>query len=193
MALDENKINEEDLLARARRGDRAAFGVLVTEYQDRVYALAYRTLGDPHSAEDAAQDAFIRAWRALPRFKGKSKFSSWLYRITVNVTLSELRRRGKPVDSLSDEELQCLPSTGSSAARFESSVEEEDLITRLLRDLPPVYRTIVVLFYQQGLDIREIAQITDRPVGTVKAYLHRARNLMRSAAERLMKTSGKRK
>jgi RNA polymerase sigma factor (sigma-70 family) len=78
-----------------------------------------------------------------------------------------------------------------SSGNFEAVVEKKDLITQLLKDLHPVYRTIVVLFYQQGLDIREIAEITERPIGTIKAYLHRARAQMRATALELSKTSRK--
>lgn len=189
MALDDDHIiSEEDLLRRAKQGDQKAFGELVRTYQDQVYNLACRTLGDADRAQDAAQEAFIRAWQALPKFEGRSKFSSWLYRITVNVSLSELRRTGKPVEPYPSEILDLLSGGTPFSGNFDTVIEERDFIARLIADLAPLYRTIVVLFYQYDLDIREIASVTERPVGTIKAYLHRARAQMRLKAVDLLKT-----
>jgi RNA polymerase sigma-70 factor (ECF subfamily) len=181
----ESKINsDEDLIGQAKRGDSHAYGRLVERYQDQVYTLACRTLGDPNRALDAAQDAFVRAWRALSGFQGNSKFSSWLYRITLNCCYSELRRRGIPADSMPSADMDEIRSSTDSSS-FDRALEKQDLIERLLQGLPPLYRSIVVLHYLQGLDLNEIAHITGRPVGTIKAYLFRAREKLRDQADRL--------
>jgi len=177
---------ESELVRRAKKGDRNAFSKLVELYQDRVYTLAWKTTGDQEIAQDVAQDSFVRAWRALPGFKGKSKFSSWLYRITYNTSLSELRRLGKPVDAYSGDELEALPNHNFRSVSFESDLEKRDLAERLIDSLPPMYKTIVVLFYMHDLSCEEISEVSGHPVGTVKAYLHRARNHLRKIADELL-------
>ncbi|MBU0519719.1 sigma-70 family RNA polymerase sigma factor [bacterium] len=181
----ENKL-EYDLVRRAKKGDRSAFSKLVELYQDRVYSLAWKTIGDREIAQDVAQDSFVRAWRALPGFKGESKFSSWLYRITYNTSLSELRRLGKPVDQYSGDELEALPNLVMHTVSIESNLEKNDLVERLIDALPPNYRSIVSLFYLHELSCQEISDVSGHPVGTVKAYLHRARNHLRKSAAELL-------
>jgi len=177
---------DEDLVSAAQRGDRQAFGQLVERYQDQVYDLSCRTLGDPTRAQDVAQEAFIRAWRAISSFKGQSKFSSWLYRIAVNCSFSELRRRAIPADVSSELDLERSDFPSLASQSFVNELEKQDLVEKLLRSLAPVYRSIVVLHYLHGLSCEEISGITERPVGTVKAYLHRARARLRSSAEDLL-------
>lgn len=180
--------SEKKLIRRAKRGDRAAFGYLVERYQDQVYTLACRTLGDSDRAEDVAQEAFIRAWRAISGFKEKAKFSSWLYRITLNSCFSELRRKGKPVDRFPQGELEALKQFADTRQNVETTIEKRDMVARLIRELPPIYRSIVVLYYLQDFSCREIASLLERPEGTVKAYLHRARAQLRTRAEQLLQT-----
>ncbi len=179
---------EDTLIQRAKEGDRDAFGELVQIYQDQVYNLACRTMGDPDRAKDTAQEAFIRAWRAISRFKGQSKFSSWLYRITVNACLSELRQKSKPVDQYEQIELDKVKPAGIKSENIETTLEKRDLVEKLIKELPPAYRSIVVLFYIQDLDCKEISAVLGHPVGTIKAYLHRAREQMRRNADMYLKT-----
>ncbi len=174
---------EEKLIRLAKEGDQEAFGQLVDQYQDQVYTLACRTLGDPVRAKDVAQEAFIRAWRGIPRFKEESKFSSWLYRITVNACLSEHRKSNKPVSTFEQSELEMVKPSSLQGRHFESEFEDTDLIERLIACLEPTYRSIVTLFYVQDLSCNEISEILGHPVGTVKAYLHRARAQMKKHAE----------
>jgi RNA polymerase sigma-70 factor (ECF subfamily) len=185
MAPEANIIPDEELVFQARQGNTPAFSQLVERYQDAIYTLVSRTLSDPVRAQDVAQEAFIRAWRALPGFQGQSKFSSWLYRIALNCCYSELRRRGVSAETLEPEQWDGLKDT---AGDFDVDVERRDLVERLLLRLPPMYRYIVTLHYLQGLDCQEISRITERPVGTIKAYLHRARSELRKGAEQLLKT-----
>jgi RNA polymerase sigma-70 factor (ECF subfamily) len=188
MTSEVQPVSEEKLIESAKGGDKEAFGLLVEKYQDMVFTLASRTLGNEFTAEDVAQDAFVRAWQALPAFKSKAKFSSWLYRITLNVCFTELRKRQKPVDVIPDDELDLLSFTGEKTQNFESLIDRQDLVDRLIDDLPPIFRSIVVLHYLENLDCKEISSVLGRPVGTVKAYLHRARAKLRSSAKQLLKT-----
>ena len=182
---------EEELVTKSQRGDVNAFGELVKLYQNQVYTLAIKTLGTTERADDVSQETFIRAWRAIKKFEGKSKFSSWLYRITVNCCISELRRNQKPIDRYEEEKLESLRIPNSSADNFEKTVEQQDLIERLLKQLPPLYRSVVTLHYLQGQSINEISEITGRPGGTIKAYLHRARAHLRIHAQQLLQTKNK--
>jgi len=188
MAFSDDNAPEEELIRRAKQGDQRAFGQLVERYQDQVYTLACRTLGQKDRAEDVAQEAFIRSWRAISGFRGQSKFSSWLYRITLNSCFSELRRQRRSSENITEEELEFLKIPNPTNSNFVSNLEKHDLVEKLLKRLPPVYRSIVILHYLQGLDCQEISQVTDRPVGTVKAYLHRARAHLRDSAVQLLKT-----
>ncbi|MCX6640664.1 MAG: sigma-70 family RNA polymerase sigma factor [bacterium] len=188
MAVQSDTLAELDLIHRAKKGDHAAFGMLVERYKDQVYNLVTRTLGNQYQADDVAQEAFIRAWKALSHFEERSKFSSWLYRIAINCAFTELRRSGKPVDQLPPEEMEIVKLPGSGALSAEAAFEKRDLVEKLIKRLSPIYRSIVVLFYLQDMDCQEIAAVLNRPVGTVKAYLHRARTEMRSSAEYLLKT-----
>jgi len=176
-----------ELVHAAKQGDRQAYGQLVARYQDQIYDLACRTLNDSVRAQDAAQDAFIRAWRALPSFKGESKFSSWLYRIVLNCCYTELRRKGIAIEPAATEpEVEFDYDLGRTEL-FDKKIDQADLVDRLLKKLTPIYRSIVVLHYMHGLSCEEISSVVNHPVGTIKAYLHRARARMRAEAEVLLK------
>jgi len=179
---------EADLIALAKQGDQAAFGLLVNRYQDQVYNLVCRTVGDVHHAQDVAQEAFIRAWRALPQFEERSKFSSWLYRISINCSFTELRRLKRPLDQIPTEEFDSPKFLDPLESSQEAEFEKRDLVERLMKGLSPIYRSIVVLFYLQEMDCQEIATVLNKPVGTVKAYLHRARAELKLSTEKLLRT-----
>lgn len=167
---------ELDLITRAKEGDRAAFGALVRDHQDEVYTLARRLVGDPHLASDVAQEAFIRAWRAIPSFRGEAKFSTWLYRITVNTSWTHKRRaslhRTAPM-----EEHTYLPAPIDSR-HPEVAGEILELRGRLrvaLDRLPDAQREVVVLKDVYGWSHAEIADSLDITVTAAKVRLHRAR------------------
>jgi RNA polymerase sigma-70 factor (ECF subfamily) len=181
---------DEELVNAAKRGDRQAFSQLVERYEDRIYDLACRTLGDASRAQDVAQEAFIRAWRALGNFKGASKFSSWLYRITLNCSYSELRRRQVRLEPALSENSSDIYAASLQSEVFDRRIEAADLVERLLGALAPIQRSIVVLHYLHGLNCEEISVIINHPVGTIKAYLHRARTKMKYEAENVLKISG---
>jgi RNA polymerase sigma-70 factor (ECF subfamily) len=173
--------NERDWIARARAGDTEAFRKLVERHGDRAYGLAFRMLGDTAEAEEAAQDAFVRAWRALPQFRGESTFSTWLHRIVVRraldrqAVLKTRRARESPMDET---------VAGELAAPAGNTGPEGDLgrrLDRLLATLSDVQRAVVMLYYYEDRSVDEVCRATGLPEGTVKTHLHRARGLLRAA------------
>ncbi|MBM3330409.1 sigma-70 family RNA polymerase sigma factor [candidate division WOR-3 bacterium] len=167
--------SEDVLVSRSARGDEQAFGVLVERYKGMLYSMSRRLMKDPGRAEDAAQESFIKAWAALPGFKGESKFSSWLYRICYNTCISELRKR-KPEVEL--DEATGVPVEGPAQdflnRNIQATIQEE--VSRL----PDDYRAAVTLYHFSGLSYEEIAKLTHKPMGTVKAHIHRARAVLRT-------------
>lgn len=166
---------------RARAGDTRAFGELYAEHGGRVYALCLRLLADPDAAEEATQDAFVRAWQRLGSFEGRSAFSTWLHRLTVNVVLDRRRReKTRPLDRRIADGDEAVERTGGRPATPETGIDLE----RAIAALPPGARTAFVLHDVEGYRHREIAEMTNTAEGTWKAQLHRARRLLR---ERLRK------
>lgn len=175
----------EALVARARSGDLTAFNTLVLRFQDGVYGLTLRMLGDPAAADDATQDAFIRAWQRLETFRGGS-FRAWLFTIAANRARDELRRRSRrPTRSLDEsrddpDHADIDPVDGGPSAH--EVLEQGELRRALeaaLRTLPDDWREVVILADVQGLDYVEVAAVTGVPVGTVKSRLSRARGRLR--------------
>jgi RNA polymerase sigma-70 factor, ECF subfamily len=176
-----------DLVARAQHGDRVALGELIHETQGRVYNLAYRMLGNPQEAEDLTQEIFVRMWRALPHFRGDSKFTTWLHTIATNACLNRKRslRRQLETELDAQDALETLPSQDHGPVQ---GVLEEDERTRLwemVERLPEKYRLVLALFYQQQLSYQEIAQVLTLPLGTVKAHLNRARSALGASLEKV--------
>jgi RNA polymerase sigma-70 factor (ECF subfamily) len=156
------------LVERAQRGDRRAFEQLVERHQHRLLTLAARALGSADEAADAVQEAFIRAWLGLPRFRGGSLFSTWLYRIGLNAAHDQrLKRRTEPLDERpepADPQDSFLASELSSALQAALNELEED------------YRIAVVLYDVLGCSYTEIAELTDAAEGTVKSRIFRGRS-----------------
>jgi RNA polymerase sigma-70 factor (ECF subfamily) len=179
--------DEQSLIAAAQRGNMDAFNELVLSYQDQVYNLAYRIMGDPASASDAAQEAFISAYQHIDGFRGEypSSFKSWLMRIVSNACFDELRRlKRRPTTSIEDFELdeEANPALVSEAGSPEEHAEREEMarvIQTGIQTLPADQRVTLVLSDVQGFSYQEIAEITDVPLGTVKSRLARARGKLR--------------
>ena len=175
---------EERLIAQAKRGDTQAFDELVLLYQGMVYNLAYRILGDVDAASDAAQDAFLSAYRAIGRFRGGS-FKGWLLRIVTNACYDQLRRKKRQPTS----SLEALYLEGNSVAQRRDEGEKPEeyalhqelgrVIQQGIVTLPPEQRTTLVLSDLQGLSYQEIAEATGTNMGTVKSRLSRARASLR--------------
>jgi RNA polymerase sigma-70 factor (ECF subfamily) len=169
----------KDLLTRARQGDRAAFSDLVRLHQDEVYTLALRLVADRDLAADISQEAFVRAWRALPKFRGEAKFSTWMHRITVNVAWTQRRKqRRHRTDPIDESFIEPVAETISPERAAESAA-----IRGRLRDalaaLPKPTRTVVVLKDVYGWTHGEIAGHLDISVTAAKVRLHRGRKQLR--------------
>jgi RNA polymerase sigma-70 factor (ECF subfamily) len=176
--------DESALIADARKGKVDAFNELVLAYQHQVYNLAYRIMGDPASAADATQDAFISAYQSLSRFRGGS-FKSYLLRIVTNRCYDELRRRKRrPATSFEDVEIDedanpMLVNGGENPEEYAERQEMADVIQAGIETLPPDQRVTLVLSDVQGMSYQEIAEVTEVALGTVKSRLARARSKLR--------------
>ena len=161
---------DDRILRKAQRGDARAFGQLVEPEQHRLYTLAVRELGSEADAEDAVQEALIRAWRALPRFRGQSSFSTWLYRICLNAIHDQRARRARGGAVALDETWE----PADPRDRVAESELSHDLQQALLA-MDETYRTAVVLYDVLGRSYTEIAEVLDVPEGTVKSRIFRGR------------------
>jgi len=178
-------LSDDELVARSIAGDDEAYRILVERYSDFVYTIALRVVRSEEEAEDVAQEAFVRAHRALPRFRGDSKFSSWLYRIAVNRALTHLkRRRSRPstVEMSSSPGVEAEIAARRSGGSPADEVLKDEFRTRVraaVAKLPPRYRAAVTLFYLEERSYKEVAEALGVPMGTLKTHLHRARAILR--------------
>ena len=165
------------LLRRARDGDTAAFGELVERHQSRIYAVCLRILADPEEARDAAQDAFITAFRKLAQFRGDAAFTTWLHRIAVNACYDELRRakRRPMLHTVSTTDDDRAPEPGPPSADHADEIAGTLDVTRALAAIPDDFRIALVLADVEDLPYDEIARVLEVPVGTVKSRVHRGR------------------
>lgn len=171
---------ERTWIARAQRGDQAAFGQLVQVYERPVYNLAYRMLGDPTEAEDAAQETFVRAYRALSTYEPERKFVNWLLSIASHYCIDRLRQKGRSVPISLDGPLpdEWLASDMGSPEQQVSAKEEREQVHQILEMLPPAYRAAVILRYWHDMSYQEIATVMSTSESAIKSRLHRARLLM---------------
>jgi RNA polymerase sigma-70 factor (ECF subfamily) len=182
-------MDESYLIRQAQDGDVSAYNTLVLHYQDRVYNVAYRIMGEPAAADDATQEAFISAYKALKRFRGGS-FKSWLMRIATNACYDELRRRKRRPQSSLDQIVETHESSpllankeGPSPEDLQQQSELMDAIQRCLDAVPDEQRTVAVLRDVEGYDYREIADIMSISLGTVKSRISRARIKLRDCLQ----------
>ena len=175
---------EAYLIQRAQKGDQDAFATLVNEHQRYVYNLALRVLRDENEALDLTQETFVRAWTALPNFRGQSQFRTWLYRIATNLCYNRLPGLRRSLADLGDDVLADLPESGhmpaTPAREFEAN-ETRKHLHQAIDGLEPNYKTLIVMRYQQELSYEEIASILNLPLGTVKTGLFRAKEKLRLA------------
>lgn len=165
---------EAVLIEAAKSGDQEAFRHIVERYQGAVYNLAYRMLGTPEEAEDAAQEIFVRIYRQLGRYDPERKFSTWTLAIATNYCIDQLRRRRMQLVPL-DNIIPWARTRDSGPEGEALSSESRDEMQRLLKRLPEKYRAPLVLRYWEDLSCAEIAEILGVPEGTIKTQIHRAR------------------
>ncbi len=174
-----------ELIKRFQQGDKTAFDTLFTRYQKRTYRLVRRFVNNPEDASDLTQDAFIRAYQGLSKFKSQSQFYSWLYRITVNICIDFLRKKARSEVLLYESEESETPQMANipdphsvSPAKAAENKELRAQIRKAIRRLPPKQRQIFILRHSDGLSLKDIAATVGRSDGTVKAHLlHAHRNL----------------
>ncbi len=180
------------LVERCQAGDLSAFEPLVEKYRQRVWRLAYNVLRDREEAWDVAQDAFIRAYQALPSFRGQSAFYTWLFRIVMNLAADRARQRAARgrafgTERVPEEDWERLMADQSAAPDSSAAqTEDRERITRALDTLSEDHRTIIMLSDVEGLAYREIAEVLDVPIGTVMSRLHNARRRLRQALKPLL-------
>jgi RNA polymerase sigma-70 factor (ECF subfamily) len=179
---------DEELVARAQRGDADSFNRLVLRWERPVYALAYRVLGRPEDARDVCQEAFLRAFRALPRFKGEAKFSSWLYRIALNLCHDWMRRqRRAPVSQMPEGvdqgELAAEQGPSESVETLVARRELSAVVEAAMARLPEEQRTAIVLKEYHGMTFQEIADLQGCPLSTVKTRLYQGLAVLRRQLE----------
>lgn len=167
---------EQELIERAKQGDRAAFAALVREHGDEVYTLARRLVGDPHLAADVAQETLIRAWRALPNFRGDAQLSTWLHRITVNTSWTHKKRAKRHAATSIDDHLDLAAPIGADHPEVAGEILElRGELRAALDSLPESQRQVVVLKDIYGWTHAEIAESAEISVTAAKVRLHRAR------------------
>ena len=185
MASEEEKNTDQQLVDRVFKGDKHAFDLLVLRYQHRILGLIGRFIRDPAEVEDVAQEAFIKAYRALPKFRGDSAFYTWLYRIAINTAKNYMVARGRrpPATDVDVEDAELLENNAllTDIGTPEANQEKDDLrrvINEAIEDLPEDLRTAFTLREFSGLSYEEITEIMGCPVGTVRSRIFRAREAL---------------
>src|SRR6476620_1264971 len=179
---------DEELVARTVAGDSDSFNQLIKRWERPIYALAYRTIGRDEDARDVCQETFLRAFRALPGFKGQAKFSSWLYRITLNLCRDWIRRqRRTPIVSAPEGvDVVELASEQGPVESIEDLVARKQLsrtVGEAMRFLPEEQRTAIILKEYHGLTFQEIADLQGCPLSTVKTRLYQGLSVLRRRLE----------
>jgi RNA polymerase sigma-70 factor (ECF subfamily) len=166
-----DKSNDSELMARLAKGDMSALGDIVRRHQDRVLSLSYRVLGDWHRAEDVAQETFLRVYRAAKGYKPKAKFTTWLYRIVVNLCFDEQRKQGKTIVPLENANPAELAESDCNIAERKEVVES---VKTAINELPERQRIAVILHRYDGLSHSEIAEVTGWTKSAVESLLVRS-------------------
>ena len=180
--------SDEELVARSMGGDLDSFNQLVLRWERPIYALAYRVIGRDEEARDVAQETFLRAFRALPGFKGQAKFSSWLYRITLNLCRDWMRKERRTPVSQAPEGIDIIELAGEATPRetIEQMVGRKALgraVSKAMAALPEEQRTAIILKEYHGLTFQEIADMLDCPLSTVKTRLYQGLSVVRKQLE----------
>lgn len=164
---------ENELIEKTRRGDLEAFSALVRSHQEKAIHTAYSILGNWEEAKDAAQEGFVKAWKNMPSFKGGSRFSTWLYRILINVCKDEIRKKKNrlQVKTFGDDR---EPAQNESGLNLVLNQEIKTTLMNSIQKLPLGQRTVFSLRYLEGMSLEEIADVENLSVGAVKAHLWQA-------------------
>ncbi len=170
-------LQDPELARRSQAGDTEAFGELVTRYRDKIFTMVHRMVRNEHDARDLAQEGFLKAWQSIHRFEGRSSFYTWLYSITVNLTINSLRRKGRCEEvELNDAIPSLLPGPGMNYQR----TEIREHVNAALAKLSPEHRAVIVLKELEDLPYHEIAQVLNLSMGTVMSRLFYGRKKLQS-------------
>ena len=174
------------LVTRTKQGDTEAFSELVRRHERIVFNLSYRFMRDSTAAEDMAQESFIKAFRLIKGFRGDCRFSTWLYRVTSSVCLTELNRRKRRG------EVELQPQhTKDMAGPSSDLTDMPEIVQRCVQKLPERYATIITLYYLQEITYEEIAETMNIPMGTLKTWMHRARHQLKKIVEKELRSHGR--
>lgn len=182
--LQQDPRNDRQLVHAARAGDERAFDALFYRYRDGIFRLALAITKDPHAAEEIVVDTLARAYRALARLEPDDSLRPWLYRVAINESYDRRPRRGLTTSSLDEAADEVAASDDGSPSQLAERAELRRVVLECIDALAPKHRTVVVLHYLNGLDLREIALIVECPVGTVKSRLHYALRRLRTHLSR---------
>ena len=190
-----SKITDAELVERVQRGDKRAFDLLVSKYQSKVFTIIGRFINDQAEVYDVAQDTFIKAFRALPNFRGDSAFYTWIYRIAINTAKNYLTARGRRPPA-SDIDSQEAESYGVGVALRENASPEQllmkeqlqEVIFTTIEELPADLRKSITLREIEGMSYEEIAEVMNCPVGTVRSRIFRAREAIDEKVRPLMES-----
>jgi len=176
---------EKELIIRTQKGETDAFNPIVSKYQQKIYNLIYQRVQDREMAEDICQEVFLKAWQALPNFKGQSAFYSWLYKIAINCSIDFLRKQNKRF-VLSWEELLLNSDETLEASQRQPSISQilekkefRNIVGKAVRQLPTSQRDVFYLRYGEELRIKDIALRLNKSEGTIKTHLHHAHRKLR--------------
>ena len=177
--------SDDELITRTLAGDDDSFSLLVERHKDFVYTMTVRILKNEQLAEEVAQDSFLSAYRSLKRFRHKSKFSTWLYRICYNLSLNALAKENRSRILFSDRDIedvqsaQIISDETESPLRYADNRDLTNIVNECIDELPVKYGSILSMYHLSQLKYEEISIVTGLPIGTVKSHLYRARNLLK--------------
>ena len=181
----ESRNEDSVLIKRALEGDQNAFGRLKAKYHEAIYSLIYRMIREKDEVEDLTQEAFIKAFMSLSTFNDEYAFSTWLYKIATNNCIDHIRRKklqtfsiDKPVESKESDFTFELPDSTYEPDRDMISKQRKRLLEEAINSLPPKYRQVIILRHQEEKEYQEIAELLKLPLGTVKAHIFRAREML---------------
>ncbi|UCZ53416.1 RNA polymerase sigma factor SigW [Bacillus shivajii] len=174
------------IIIEVKKGNQQAFAELVELYKDKVYQVAYRLLGNSHEAQDIAQEAFLRAYTNIESYDINRKFSTWIFRIATNLAIDRIRKK-KPDFHLEDQVAGTEDLTYYSQISTDEQLPEDQVVQHEMQEwiqqevmmLPPKYRSAIILKYMEDLSLKEISEILNLPVATVKTRIHRGREALR--------------
>jgi RNA polymerase sigma-70 factor (ECF subfamily) len=192
---------DQALVERVQRGDKAAFELLVSKYQRKIIRLISRLVRDPAEVEDVAQEAFIKAYRAIPQFRGESAFYTWLYRIAVNSAKNYLASQGRRAPTSTEADAEEAETFSEADLLRDINTPESVLMSKQIAQvvnaamaaLPEELRTAISLREIEGLSYEEISEMMDCPIGTVRSRIFRAREAIANKLRPLLDTQGGRR